>query len=186
MLFLLSYADFDQIVSPVSVAHFSQYKLNALLLKQLETIGFNIRSQEGLDDRPLGEKEILMGHSCLSIEETDSFINVTASFVKEGKQLKKQIRCSFLVGADGAGSTVRNLVGIKLRGEKDIQKLVSIHFLSHELGKYLMYEKPGMLFFIFNPGAIGVLVAHDLMQGEFVLQVLEVKFYFFIPPFEFL
>lgn len=172
MLIVLSRADFDQIVSPVSVAHFSQYKLNGLLLKQLETIGFTIRTHEGLDHRPLSEKEILMGHNCISVEATDNFINVTTSFVKEGKHIENQIPCRFLVGADGAGSTVRNLVGIELRGEKDIQKLVSVHFLSEELGKYLMYEKPGMLFFIFNPGAIGVLVAHDLKQGEFVLQVL--------------
>ncbi|GKA48676.1 aromatic-ring hydroxylase-like protein [Tanacetum coccineum] len=163
--------NFDQIVSPVSVAHFSQYKLNALLLKQLEIIGFTIRSHEGLDHRPLAEREILMGHNCVSVEATDNLITVTTSFVKEGKHIEKQIPCSFLVGADGAGSTVRNLVGIEMRGEKDIQKLVSVHFLSQELGKYLMYEKPGMLFFIFNPGAIGVLVAHDLKQGEFVLQM---------------
>ncbi|CAH1433845.1 unnamed protein product [Lactuca virosa] len=162
--------DFDQSVSPVSVAHFSQYKLNALLLKQLETIGFSICTHESLDDRPLREREILMGHNCVSIDATDDFINVTTSFLKEGKQTEKQIPCRFLIGADGAGSTVRNLVGIELRGEKDMQKLVSVHFLSQELGHYLMYEKPGMLFFIFNPGAIGVLVAHDLKQGEFVLQ----------------
>ncbi|KVI05761.1 Aromatic-ring hydroxylase-like protein [Cynara cardunculus var. scolymus] len=163
--------DFDKIVSPVSVAHFSQYKLNGLLLKQLETIGFTIRNHEGLDHRPLGEREILMGHNCISVDATDNVINVTTSFVKEGKHIKKQIPCSFLVGADGAGSTLRNLVGIEMRGEKDLQKLVSVHFLSQELGQYLMYEKPGMLFFIFNPEAIGVLVAHDLKQGEFVLQI---------------
>ncbi|PWA95209.1 FAD/NAD(P)-binding oxidoreductase family protein [Artemisia annua] len=163
--------DFNQIVSPVSVAHFSQYKLNALLLKQLEAVGFTVRSHEGLDHRPLAEREILMGHKCISVEATGNLVNVTTSFVKEGKHIEKQIPCSFLVGADGAGSTVRNLVGIEMRGEKDIQKLVSVHFLSQELGKYLMYEKPGMLFFIFNPGAIGVLVAHDLKQGEFVLQM---------------
>lgn len=163
--------DFDQIVSPVTVAHFSQYKLNSLLLKQLETIGFTIRCHEGLDHRPLGGKEILMGHNCVSVEPKGNFINVTTSFEKEGKHINEQIPCRFLVGADGAGSTVRNLVGIEMRGEKDLQKLVSVHFLSHELGRYLMYEKPGMLFFIFNPGAIGVLVAHDLKQGEFVLQI---------------
>ncbi|XP_023769765.1 uncharacterized protein LOC111918319 isoform X2 [Lactuca sativa] len=162
--------DFDQSVSPVSVAHFSQYKLNALLLKQLETNGFSICTHGSLDDRPLREREILMGHNCVSIDATDDFINVTTSFLKEGKQTEKQIPCQFLIGADGAGSTVRNLVGIELRGEKDMQKLVSVHFVSQELGHYLMYEKPGMLFFIFNPGAIGVLVAHDLKQGEFVLQ----------------
>ncbi|KAF5796408.1 putative FAD-binding domain, FAD/NAD(P)-binding domain superfamily [Helianthus annuus] len=162
--------DFDQIVSPVSVAHFSQYKLNALLIKHLEAIGFTIRN-EGLNHRHLAEREILMGHTCTSVEPTDNFINVTTSSVTEGNHIENQIPCRFLVGADGAGSTVRNLVGIELRGEKDIQKLVSVHFLSRELGRYLMYEKPGMLFFIFNPGAIGVLVAHDLKQGEFILQM---------------
>ncbi|KAI7744642.1 hypothetical protein M8C21_001251 [Ambrosia artemisiifolia] len=163
--------DFDQIVSPVSVAHFSQYKLNALLIKQLEAIGFTIRGHEGLNHRQLAEREILMGHTCISVEPTDDYINVTTSCVEEGKHIENQIPCRFLVGADGAGSTIRNLVGIEMRGEKDIQKLVSVHFLSKELGQYLMYEKPGMLFFIFNPGAIGVLVAHDLKQGEFILQM---------------
>lgn len=119
-----------------------------------------------------------MGHNCISVKPTNNFINVTTSSVKEGKRVENQIPCRFLVGADGAGSTVRNLVGIELRGEKDIQKLVSVHFLSKELGQYLMYERPGMLFFIFNPGAIGVLVAHDLKQGEFILQVLEICLFF--------
>ncbi|KAI3516043.1 hypothetical protein L1887_14952 [Cichorium endivia] len=162
--------DFDDFISPVSVAHFSQYKLNKLLLKQLKTIGFTIRTHEPLDQNPLREKEILMGHNCVSIDANDDFINVTTSSLKEGKHTENQIACRFLIGADGAGSTVRNLVGIELRGVKDIQKLVSVHFVSQELGDYLMYEKPGMLFFIFNPGAIGVLVAHDLKEGEFVLQ----------------
>ncbi|KAL4573859.1 hypothetical protein LXL04_020679 [Taraxacum kok-saghyz] len=163
--------DFDQIVSPVSVAHFSQYKLNALLLKQLETIGFTIRDHDSVDhNRPIREKEILMGHKCVSIDATDDIINVTTSSLKEGKHTEKQIPCRFLIGADGAGSRVRDLVGIEMRGEKDMQKLVSVHFVSKELGEYLMCEKPGMLFFIFNPGGIGVLVAHDLIQGEFVLQ----------------
>ncbi|KAK9276070.1 hypothetical protein L1049_005601 [Liquidambar formosana] len=58
-----------------------------------------------------------------------------------------------------------------MRGEKDLQKLVSVHFLSRDLGQYLLNERPGMLFFIFNTEAIGVLVAHDLKQGEFVLQI---------------
>lgn len=76
------------------------------------------------------------------------------------------------MGTDGAGSTVRKLLGVAMEGEKDLQKLISIHFLSEDLGKYLINERPGMLFFIFNPEVIGVLVAHDLKQGEFVLQVI--------------
>lgn len=115
-----------------------------------------------------------MGHECASIDATANCINVTASVLKEGKYRERNIQCSILVGADGAGSTVRKLAGITMKGEEDMQKLVSIHFLSKELGQYLLNERPGMLFFIFNTEAIGVLVAHDLNQGEFVLQVGQV------------
>ena len=112
-----------------------------------------------------------MGHECVSIDSSNDIVTVTASVISKGKRLEKKILGNILVGADGAGSTVRKLVGIQMRGEKDLQKLVSVHFLSKDLGQYLLKENPGMLFFIFNTEAVGVLVAHDLRQGEFVLQV---------------
>ncbi|KAK2971046.1 hypothetical protein RJ640_030796 [Escallonia rubra] len=161
--------DYDRVVSPVSVAHFSQYKLTRLLLKHLESLGFHVQCGEGLES--LSGSKILMGHECISINTTANSVNVTASFLKEGKYMKKDIQCGILVGTDGAGSTVRRLVGINMRGERNLQNLVSVHFLSQKLGQYLMNERPGMLFFIFNTDAIGVLVAHDLEQGEFVLQM---------------
>ncbi|KDO81996.1 hypothetical protein CISIN_1g0050561mg, partial [Citrus sinensis] len=166
--------DFEKVVSPVSVAHFSQYKLNKLLLKQLEKLNFKIctsEGTEGLHNHLLQGREILMGHECVSVSATDQCINVIASFLKEGKCTERNIQCNILIGTDGAGSTVRKLVGIDLVGEKDLQKLVSVHFLSKDLGDYLLNERPGMLFFIFNTEAIGVLVAHDLKEGEFILQV---------------
>lgn len=113
-----------------------------------------------------------MGHECVSIDATDNYVTVTASFLKDGKSMEKDIKCNILVGTDGAGSTVRKLMGIDMRGEKDLQRLVSVHFMSRELGQYLINERPGMLFVIFNTEAIGVLVAHDLKLGEFVLQVM--------------
>ncbi|KAK1575944.1 hypothetical protein Q3G72_009648 [Acer saccharum] len=112
-----------------------------------------------------------MGHECVSINATDQCMNVTASFLKEGKHMERNIRCNILIATDGAGSTVRKLAGIDIRGEQDLQKLVSVHFLSRDLGDYLLNERPGMLFFVFNTEVIGVLVAHDLKQGEFVLQL---------------
>ncbi|KAK3014219.1 hypothetical protein RJ639_008964 [Escallonia herrerae] len=160
---------YDRVVSPVSVVHFSQYKLTRLLLKHLESLGFHVQCGEGLES--LSGSKILMGHECISIDTRANSVNVTASFLKEGKYMKKDIQCGILVGTDGAGSTVRRLVGINMRGERNLQNLVSVHFLSQELGQYLMNERPGMLFFIFNTDAIGVLVAHDLDQGEFVLQM---------------
>ncbi|XP_031124538.1 uncharacterized protein LOC116027200 isoform X2 [Ipomoea triloba] len=165
--------DFDHIVSPVSVAHFSQYKLTRLMLKQLKELDFHIRNYEGfgMNDGFISEKQLLMGHECTAINPSNHFITVTASFPGEGKSSEKSIRCQFLVGTDGAASTARKLMGINMKGEKNLQKLISVHFMSQELGQYLINERPGMLFFIFNEKAIGVLVAHNLEQGEFVLQI---------------
>ncbi|CAI0425689.1 unnamed protein product [Linum tenue] len=151
--------DFEKVVSPTSVAHFSQYKLNRLLLKKLQSLSL------------LGN-ELLIGHECVAIDNTiDEYVTVTTSQIKDGKKKEEKIQCRVLVGADGAGSRIRSLVGIELSGEKDLQKLVSIHFRSRDLGDYLLKERPGMLFFIFNTEAIGVLVAHDVKDGEFVLQM---------------
>ncbi|KAH9609765.1 hypothetical protein KSS87_012755 [Heliosperma pusillum] len=162
--------DFEQVVSPVTVAHFSQYKLSERLLNKLKTLNF--RFHEGNKfDRHVEEREILMGHEVLSFIMTENCVNVTCSVDKDGQKLKRDIQCGILVGTDGAGSTVRKLAGIAMEGERDLQKLVSVHFVSRDLGRYLLKERPGMLFFIFNTEAIGVLVAHDLQQGEFVLQV---------------
>ncbi|CAK7327404.1 unnamed protein product [Dovyalis caffra] len=163
--------DFEKVVSPVSVAHFSQYKLIRLLLKKLEDLNFQVCKPEGLNNEPFSGRELLMGLECVKINATGQSVTVTASHLKEGKYTERNISCNILVGTDGAGSTVRKLAGIELRGEKDLQKLVSVHFLSRDLGQYLINERPGMLFFIFNTEAIGVLVAHDLKQGEFVLQI---------------
>ncbi|KAL9261234.1 putative polyketide hydroxylase [Drosera capensis] len=164
--------DLEQVVSPVSIAHFSQYKLTRLLLKKLEGSGFRIRTCQASEaTSTVKNGEILMGHECVSFDSTNDGVNVTASYYKDELRMTKSIQCRFLVGADGAGSTVRRLSGINMKGENDLQKLVSVHFLSQDLGQYLLNERPGMLFFIFNRDAIGVLVAHDLKLGEFVLQM---------------
>lgn len=143
-----------------------------LLLKQLENLGFQICAPESSEgNRRPCEKKIMMGHECVSVDAGNDFVTVTASLINKGKRVEQNIHCNILIGTDGAGSTVRKLVGVEMRGEKDLQKLVSVHFFSKGLGQYLLKENPGMLFFIFNTEAIGVLVAHDLRQGEFVLQV---------------
>lgn len=169
----MSLPDFEKVISPVSVVHFSQHKLTRLLVKQLENLKFRVCSTglECHNNEQLSVGKILMGHECISIDATDEFINATISYLHEGEYVQRKIPCKILVGSDGAGSTIRKLTGIKLRGEKELQNLVSVHFTSQDLGSFLMSERPGMLFFIFNTEAIGVLVAHDLDQGEFVLQV---------------
>lgn len=167
--------DFEKLVSPVSVAHLSQYKLVKLLLTKLKNLGFHVCTPDGFEGSSLDsiqEKRILMGLECISVNPTAEGVTVGVTFLNEGRLEERNFHCDILVGSDGARSTVRKLVGIKMKGERDLQKLVSVHFLSRNLGQYLQFQRPGMLFFIFNPEAIGVLVAHDLNEGEFVLQVL--------------
>ncbi|KAL6840352.1 hypothetical protein ACP4OV_030162 [Aristida adscensionis] len=166
--------DFDKVISPISVAHFSQYKLVDLLLKKLEGIGFRTcfpdDTGSSVQDMVL-ENKILMGHECTSLQQTDEGILVGALVTNGGRILERKLHCGLLLATDGARSAVRELAGISMEGERDLQKLVSVHFLSRDLGRYLSSQRPGMLFFIFNPEAIGVLVAHDLENGEFVLQI---------------
>ncbi|KAK9675449.1 hypothetical protein RND81_11G007900 [Saponaria officinalis] len=162
--------DFEQVVSPVTVAHYSQYKLTERLLKKLKNLNFKIHEGDKVDGHVI-DREVLMGHECLSYAATDDCINVACSYRKDGNTFTRDIQCGILVGTDGAGSTVRKLAGINMKGERALQNLISVHFVSRELGQYLLEKRPGMLFFIFNTDAIGVLVAHDLQQGEFVLQV---------------
>ncbi len=64
-----------------------------------------------------------------------------------------------------------------------MQHLINIHFTSPSLGARMLGRGPGsakpagrgdaaaMLYFVFNRQVVGVVVAHDLEQGEFVAQV---------------
>ena len=147
------------------------------MLKRLENLGFNVQSSKESDGLELDSDvtgKVLMGHECVAIDANKESVTVTVAFLKGGKHMERNIQCSILVGADGAGSAVRRLTNVEMRGERDLQKLISVHFMSRELGEYLVNNRPGMLFFIFNTGGIGVLVAHDLLQGEFVLQVVAI------------
>lgn len=82
------------------------------------------------------------------------------------------VACQYVVAADGAGSPIRKMIGVAMEGEAEIQKLISVHFFSKDLGQLLLdTPEPGMLYFVFNPKVIAVVVAHNLEAGEFVAQV---------------
>ncbi len=91
------------------------------------------------------------------------------------------VRASYVIGADGAGSSVRQAADLSLGSARDLQDLVNVHFFSSELAARLSAAgREAMLYFIWNREAIGVLVAHDLRpgRGEFVLQLP------YFPPLE--
>ena len=57
-------------------------------------------------------------------------------------------------------------------GKDGIQQLVNIHFKSPSLGQHIINSQhEAMLYFCFNIDVIGVVIAHDLTDGEFVAQI---------------
>ena len=81
------------------------------------------------------------------------------------------MECSYLVAADGAKSRIRDMIGVALEGQPVMQNLVNIHFTAPDLAQRLRQERPAMLYFVFNPKGVVVVVAHDLTEGDFVAQV---------------
>ena len=86
-------------------------------------------------------------------------------------QGEHRVQGSYLVAADGANSRIRGLLGIPMQGQAVMQNLVNIHFRAPRLGVALKEQRPGMLYFVFNPKGVVVVVAHDLDEGDFVAQV---------------
>ena len=81
-----------------------------------------------------------------------------------------EVNCSYLVGCDGARSSVRRAAGIQMEGPTALQHLVNIHFFCPDLWQHIS-QRPAMLYFVFNSDVVSVLVGHDLPNGELVAQV---------------
>ena len=114
----------------------------------------------------------MMGTSFLSYSQlpTGDGLSVLLSPPLEGE--KVAVRCQFLIGADGAGSKVRQVAGIRMEGDGNIQRLINVHFVSLELGRAMVARgRAAMLYFVFNADTVAVIVAHRLQQGEFVAQI---------------
>jgi 2-polyprenyl-6-methoxyphenol hydroxylase-like FAD-dependent oxidoreductase len=81
-----------------------------------------------------------------------------------------EIRCDYLVAADGANSLVRRSLDISLKGDESMHTLMNIHFTCAGLLDLLM-PRPAMLYFVFNEAVVAVFVAHDPEKNEWVCQI---------------
>lgn len=79
-------------------------------------------------------------------------------------------QADYLIACDGASSKVRKFLNIPLVSSGVLQSFLNIHFFSKQLGK-IAKKNPAMIYFVYNPDAVVVIVMHNPDEGEFVMQV---------------
>jgi 2-polyprenyl-6-methoxyphenol hydroxylase-like FAD-dependent oxidoreductase len=108
--------------------------------------------------------QVLEGHAVTSVEQDTSRVTVTVKDVDSGEE--KQLRARYLVGADGAHSVVRELLGIPLDGRGVFSNSITIYFtadLSPQLG-----GKPLSVIYINNPVFGGFMRMNKDCQSGFI------------------
>ena len=104
------------------------------------------------------------GVSCVAtIEHADS---VTAVLEDAANGTSEDIACQYVIAADGAGSPMRQRLGIGMQGPDALQHNLMIHFEADL--RALTDARPGVLYFLFDPATSGVMIAYD-RAGTWVL-----------------
>ena len=166
-------------VSPASVAHFGQHRLVPALLQRAYAL------------HPRGRDGFITGATLTDVR-TRSPAAPGATFGSRGRapvtarlalagfnraddpnDSTMSVDANVLVAADGANSRVRDsLAPTRMTGTPTMQHLVNVHFTSRTLAARLREDdRAAMLYFVFNPDVVAVVVAHDLRNGEFVAQI---------------
>jgi hypothetical protein len=74
--------------------------------------------------------------------------------------------------ANGIKSTLRDNLGINLKGNEELFNIINIHFTSKKLAELLKKDsKTAMLHFVYNNQMPSILVNHSYENGIFVLQI---------------
>ena len=165
--------------SPTEMAHLSQPKLSAIL------------RAEALRRAPAAGASLLSGYELVGLEQDATGVRAElrrcadadggdAAAVVGGAPLDLAaaapaaltVSTEHALGCDGARSSVRRALGLALEGPPTLQRFKSVHFRAPKLGDALRAAgRNAMLYFFFHPAAIGVLVAHNIGEGEWVAQL---------------
>lgn len=130
-------------VTPTPLRNISQHKLELLLA--------DVAEEDPLID---------LRYSTEWQESRQSAGSVTSTVHDLRRDEITHIRSRYLLAADGAGSRVRKSLGIEMEGPPRIESFVAIHFEADL--RSTVADRTGVLHFVLEPGADGVLVAHDL------------------------
>src|SRR5258705_9974160 len=91
--------------------------------------------------------ELRFGTEVTSCEQHDA--GVTATLVDRASGTQSQVRAQYLIAADGAQSTIRQQLGVRMLGEEDVYDSVNI-LLNADLRPWTS-DRPAALYFIAHP-----------------------------------
>ena len=91
--------------------------------------------------------KVLDGHEVVGVEQDADGLTVTARDVDSGQETR--LRGKYLIGADGAHSKVRELLGVEFDGRGVFSNSITIYF--HADLAHLLLNKPLAVIYIGNP-----------------------------------
>jgi putative polyketide hydroxylase len=147
MVVPLGIADLEQVAaaSPTTPAAVPQDHLEPVLLRHLETLGL---------------AEIRFGAELTALDQDAD--GVTVMLRERAGGAERTVRAGYLVGADGAHSRVRRLLGVAMDGPDHLHEELTVLFEA-PLAEVVGDRRHG-IYFIQHPEASGILVpngAHD-------------------------
>jgi 2-polyprenyl-6-methoxyphenol hydroxylase-like FAD-dependent oxidoreductase len=113
--------------------------------------------------------QVLEGHAVVGLQQDADGVTVTVQDLDTGRE--RALRTQYLVGADGAHSTVRDLLGIPMDGRGVFSNSITIYFeadLEPQMG-----GKPISVIYINNPHFGGFLrLSKDCQSGFLVVNTV--------------
>jgi 2,4-dichlorophenol 6-monooxygenase len=107
----------------------------------------------------LAEIEVRRGHRWVSAEQSDE--GVVSTIDADGARYA--LSGDYLIGADGANSSVRRSLGIAMEGEAAVMPVTMIHFQADL--RDLLKERPGVLHWIMDSAVAGCFIAYDMKSN---------------------
>ena len=100
---------------------------------------------------------LMRGFAVESLTQNDDLVQTTLSQTDSGELMR--IQSDYVIAADGANSTIRDLLDIGLTGPEGLAHNMMIHFDADltELTK----QHPGLLYFCLSPEASGAFIGYD-------------------------
>lgn len=112
---------------------------------------------------------VLRGCTCTDLKQDDE--GVTAQVELKGASNPIAISCDYLLAADGAGSRLRDKLGIEMEGPEALEHYMMIHF-NADLSE-LVNANPGILYFLLDPEISATLIAYDHSNNWVLMQSCE-------------